>query len=316
MNLRDEGRRKVLGLLPALPVVSALAGVAPALPVQARGTALPQVIASFSLLADIVGELLPPGITVQALVGPGIDSHGWEPRPADARRLARAEVVVVNGLGFEGWLDRLVAASGFEGTLLVASRDVVPRRFGPSTDPHAWHDINNARRYVATLAEGLVQRWPQQQHRIRSRAADYDTRLQALDTLIRHRLAAVPAERRRVLVSHDAFGYWGAAYGVSFVAARGWSSLAEPSAAALAGLIRQVRAQRVQALFLENLGDTRLMARVAAETGARIGGTLYADALSAPGGPADSFLRLLAHNARTVVDALAPGTWPAEGEKR
>lgn len=309
MSFSNVGRRAVLGLFSGVPGLAVL-------PAQAQGAAAPRVIASFSLLADIARELLPSGIAVQALVGPGIDSHGWEPRPADARRLAQAEVVVVNGLGFEGWLDRLVAASGFKGTLLVASRDVAPRRVGPATDPHAWHDIANARLYVATLAEGLAQRWPPQRDQIRHRAAAYDARLQALDTLIRERLAAVPAERRRVLVSHDAFGYWGAAYGVDFVAARGWSSLAEPSAAALARLIRQVRAQRVQALFLENLGETRLMARVAAETGARIGGTLYADALSAPGGPADSFLRLLAHNARTVVDALAPGTWPAEGERR
>ena len=265
-----------------------------------------RIVVSFSLLADIVRQIAPPAIEVQALVAPDADAHVFEPRPADARRLAEADLVVVNGLGFEGWIDRLIKASGYRGTVVVASRDVQPRSVGGGIDPHAWQDLARTRRYGATLAAALVDRWPAQAAVVRQRAADYDARLAALDADVRQRLGAVPREQRRVITSHDAFGYFGAAYGVDFLAPQGWNTHSEPSAAAVARLIQQIRQQRVRALFVENISDPRLLERIARDSGARLGGTLYSDALSAPGGPASTYLDLFAHNARTIASALAP----------
>jgi zinc/manganese transport system substrate-binding protein len=276
-------------------------------PTIGRAQAAPgRIVVSFSLLADIVRQIAPPAFEVQALVGPDADAHVFEPRPADARRLAEADLVVVNGLGFEGWIDRLIKASGYRGTVVVASRDVQPRSVGGGIDPHAWQDLARTRRYGATLAAALVDRWPAQAAVVRQRAADYDARLAALDADVRQRLGAVPREQRRVITSHDAFGYFGAAYGVDFLAPQGWNTHSEPSAAAVARLIQQIRQQRVRALFVENISDPRLLERIARDSGARLGGTLYSDALSVPGGPASTYLDLFAHNARTIASALAP----------
>lgn len=290
-------RRAVL----ALALLPALVPAARAQPGAAVGG---RIVASFSLLADIVRQVAPPGVQVQALVGVDADAHVFEPRPADARRLAEADLVVVNGLGFEGWIDRLVLASGFRGPVVVASRDVPPRRVGPGVDPHAWQDLAHARRYVATLARACADRWPAQAVQVRQYAAAYDARLAQLDADVRRQLAVVPRAQRRVISSHDAFGYFGDAYGVDMLAVQGWNTHAEASAAAVARLIRQIRQQGVRALFVENISDPRLLERIARETGARVGGTLYSDALSGPDGPAATYLDLFAHNARTIASAL------------
>lgn len=286
----------------------------------------PRLVASFSILADMLRELAPVDAEVGTLVGPNADAHVFEPTPAAGRRLARADLVVVNGLGFEGWIDRLVKVSGFRGPVLVASRDIEPLRrprapqdsghhgqdhahghaHGPgSADPHAWQDLRRGRRYAVTIAAALRARWPERTADLQAREADYLRRIDALDAQVRGWLAAVPRTERRVITAHDAFVYFGAAYGVDFLAPRGWTTGSEPSAAAVAQLVRQIRAQQVRALFLENISDPRLVERIARETGARVGGTLYSDALSAPDGPAGTYLKLVEHNARTLATALA-----------
>jgi zinc/manganese transport system substrate-binding protein len=274
-------------------------------PLPAPAQARLRIVASFSILADMVSEVAPFDFDVTALVGRDADAHVFEPTPADGRRLAQADLVVVNGLGFEGWIDRLVQVSGYRGTVVVASHGI-PSRQGDQhdIDPHAWQDLTLARRYVQTIAYALAQRWPQRQAEVRARAADYLRRIDALDQQVRTWLEAVPRERRRVITSHDAFGYFSRAYGVEFLAPRGWTTSSDPSAAAVARLVRQIREQRASALFLENITDPRLIERIAKESGARVGGTLYSDALSAPGGPASTYLKLFEHNARTLASAL------------
>lgn len=289
----------------------------PVLPLRAQAAAR-RVVASFSILADIARELAPAGTEVTTLVGPDADAHVFEPRPADGKRLAQADLVLVNGLGFEGWITRLVKASGYAGPVVVASRGIRARPLHGKGgahgqglghehgggDPHVWQDLKLAQQYVQNIAGALAERWPGQKAEIEQRRAAYTARLDEIDARVRERLAAVPRERRRVLTSHDAFGYFGAAYGVDFVAPQGWATHSEPSAAAVARLIRQIREQRVHALFIENISDPRLLERISRESGASIGGTLYSDALSAPGGPADTYLKLFEHNARTLAEAL------------
>jgi zinc/manganese transport system substrate-binding protein len=264
----------------------------------------PRIVASFSLLADMARELAPADAEVSALVGADADAHVFDPSPADGRRLARADLVIVNGLGFEGWIDRLVKVSGYPGPLVVASQGITPRQTDRAVDPHAWQDLSLGRRYAANLSAAFAQRWPARRAEIEQRGLAYQARIAQLDSQVRSWLEAVPRAQRRVISSHDAFGYFGAAYGVDFVAAQGWNTHSEPSAAAVARLIRQIRQDKVSALFIENISDPRLLERIADEGGARIGGTLYSDALSAPGGPADSYLQLVEHNARTLASAL------------
>lgn len=275
---------------------------APALHAQARA---PHVVASFSILADMAQELAPAGVQVTSLVGPDSDAHVYEPSPADGRRLAQADLVLVNGLGFEGWIARMVKVSGYGGPVAVATEGIRPRGGGPhDTDPHAWQDLALARRYAANIAAAFARRWPERRGEIAARHAAYGARIEALDARVRGWLEAVPRDQRRVITSHDAFGYFGAAYGVDFLAPQGWNTHSEPSAAAVARLIRQIRRDGVRAIFIENISDPRLVERIALEGGARIGGTLYSDALSGPRGPAATYLQMFEHNARTLSAAL------------
>jgi zinc/manganese transport system substrate-binding protein len=270
---------------------------------QAAG---PQLVTSFSILADMAQELVPPNVQVTTLVGANADAHVYQPSPADAKRLAQADLVVINGLAFEGWIERMIKVSGYRGSVVVASQGIQPRAGGHhhGADPHAWQDLALARRYAINLSTAFAQRWPEQRDEITRRGVDYLARIDALDRQVREWLGAVPRAQRRVITSHDAFGYFGAAYGVDFLAAQGWNTHSEPSAAAVARLIRQIKKEGVRALFIENISDPRLIERIAREGGARIGGTLYSDALSKPDGPAATYLRMMEHNARSLAAAL------------
>lgn len=286
----------------------------PALAADRQGT----VVASFSILADLARQVAPPGVEVLSLVGPDSDVHGFRPSPAQGRQLAPADLVIVNGLGFEGWIDRLIKASGTRAPVVVASAGVTPRRAAApdahghqhahehgGVDPHAWQDPARVRVYVRNIAAAMAQRWPAQRAEIEARRDAYLAKLAALETQLRAEIDRVPRAERRVITSHDAFGYLGEALGVDFITAQGWNPEAQPSAAATARLIRQIRDQKVRAIFVENVSDPRLMERIAREGGARVGGVLYSDALSGPQGPAASYLDFMAHNVRSIAGALA-----------
>ncbi|MES2716198.1 MAG: zinc ABC transporter substrate-binding protein [Pseudomonadota bacterium] len=303
----SPNRRQALIAALALP---ALAPARTAAQTPAQRAPL-QVVASFSLLADMVTAVGGDAVQVHALVGPDADAHAFTPAPADAQRLAQAALIVVNGLGFEGWIDRLVRASGSKAPVLVASQGISVRRLGQVVDPHAWQSLVAAQRYVENIRAALVAllgtAQPAQAAAINARAAAYSRQLAALDASVRARLAAIPADQRKLVTSHDAFGYLADAWGLDMRAAQGWSTAGEASAADVARLIRQLKAQRVRALFVENISDPRLVQRIAHEAGATLGGTLYSDALSPPGTRADSYLKLMAHNAETLLAALQPG---------
>jgi zinc/manganese transport system substrate-binding protein len=286
-----------------------------AAPAAAQGdSAKIKVVASFSILADLVRNVGGDRVEITVLVGRNNDSHAFEPSPADSRRLADARLVVVNGLGFEGWLDRLVRAAGGKVPVVVASTGVQPRagpadqtRFGrdhAAVDPHAWQSVANARRYVANIRDALIKADPARKATYAANAGAYVAKLDALDQEIRSTLARIPADRRRIITSHDAFGYFADAYAVAFLAPEGLSTNAEPSARAVAGIIRQIESAKIGALFLENVVDPRLLQQIARETGARIGGTLYSDALTGPDGPAPTYLDMMRHNVRTLAAAL------------
>ena len=275
-----------------------------ALPVRAQGAKLP-VIASFSILGDLVAQIGGTRVSVTTLVGPEGDAHVWQPAPTDAARVASAKLFVTNGLGFEGWVTRLIGASGAKPAILVASQGVTPLREGSAIDPHAWQSIANARCYIENIRDGLSRADPPGASAYAANAKAYLAQLDAVESDVGAAIARIPAARRRLVTTHDAFGYFAKAYGLDFLAAVGVSTEAEISAKDVAKIIKQVRADKVPAVFLENIGDPRLMQRIASETGAKIGGRLYSDALSQPDGPAGTYIAMMRYNIRELEKALA-----------
>lgn len=263
-----------------------------------------RIVASFSILGDMARQVAGPLAEVHTLVGPGGDAHVFEPRPADAQKLAQADLVVLNGLHLEGWMDRLIQASGFKGRRVVASDGVTPRLLDGHPDPHAWQSLRLAAIYVRNIQSALKAARPQQAARIDQLAGRYLADIQALDTRVRAQIGALTPAQRRAVTTHDAFGYFAAEYGVTWLAPQGWTTAEEVSAKDVARVVRELRAQHVRALFLESAGDPRLMQQIAREAGVRIGGELYADTLSPPGGPADTYLHLFEHNVRTMLQAM------------
>jgi zinc/manganese transport system substrate-binding protein len=270
------------------------------------------VVATFSILGDFVQNVGGSRIALTTLVGPDGDAHVYSATPADAKKVSDAKVVFTNGLGFEGWMERLVKASGTKAPLAVATKGIKPRAMGSGqghghsheTDPHAWQSVANVKTYVANIRDALISADPTGKAEYEANAAAYVAKLDALEKDIRSSVATVPQARRKIITSHDAFGYFRAAYGVEFIAPQGVSTETEASARDVARIIRQIKAQKIPAVFLENVSDPRLVRRISDETGAKIGGTLFSDALSGPQGPAPTYIDMMRHNLQQLTDAL------------
>jgi zinc/manganese transport system substrate-binding protein len=246
------------------------------------------------------------------LVGADTDAHTYQPKPTDARTLAVAQALVSNGLGFEGWMDRLAKAAPFTGRAIVATTGVAILEATPSPghshtrgpDPHCWQDVTRTRGYVANIADGLVAADAANAAHYRERAQSYDKRLAELDRWVKAEIARVPPAQRKAITSHDAFHYFASAYGVQLSAPRGYSTESEPSAKDVALLIRLARDQKIKALFVENMTNPGLVDQIARESGAVVGPRLYSDALSAPGGPAATYEAMIRHNVTALVAGM------------
>jgi zinc/manganese transport system substrate-binding protein len=269
-----------------------------------------RVVVSFSILEDIAQQIGGSDVAVTSLIGPDSDAHVFEPKPDQARLLAQAQLFIVNGLGLEGWETRLVQSAQYRGPVVVASDGIAPIEAtepgaaAPVPDPHAWQNVKNAEIYAANIARALEGVDPARTGAYRGRVDRYQARLEALDRQVRTELSAIPAAKRRVITTHDAFAYYGKAYGVAFLAPEGVSTDSEPSAEAIAGLIRQVRREGIKALFLENISDPRLMEALARETGATLGPPLFSDALSRPDEPAPTYIRMIEYNTAALKEGM------------
>ena len=287
-----------------------------------------KVVASFSILGDMVRNVAGSNAEVTVLVGPDGDAHTFEPGPADASALADADVLVMNGLGFEPWMVRLAAASGTKAKYVTASFGINPRRLTEEEkaldhedgekghdengypaaahdfDPHAWQNLRNGMTYVQNIADALAEKDPDNALVYRANAESYITELKKLDGWVRNELSKLPQEKRKVITTHDAFGYFGDAYRIDFISPLGIGNTAEPSAEALARLIDQIRQEKIRALFIENMSDPRMMETIARETGAEDGGTLYSDALSKPDGHAPTYVAMFRHNVPALIAAM------------
>lgn len=329
--------------------VLALGLLAASLSVQAEPL---RVVSSFSILNDMVKEIGGDKVMASTIVPANGDAHSFEPRPSDAKTLASAQLLVINGLEFESWLPRLQQAAGYKGPQIVATEGITPLAFEGgqhdhaghdhdhdhdhdhepahdhahdhqhadekdpsghehshqhgSQDPHAWQSLGLAQIYVHNISKGLEQADPANAEYYQRRAKDYAQRLQELDDSIKTRLQAVPVDKRKVITSHDAFSYMGKAYDIRFIPLVGVSSQAEPSARDIATIIQQARSEQIQAIFVENTVSAKLVEQVARETGAKVGGTLYSDALGAPGSGVDTYLGMMRSNTDQLIKALQP----------
>ncbi len=268
-----------------------------------------QAVASFSILGDMVSKVGGDRVAVTTIVGPNADTHVYEPKPADAVAVSTAEVFFVNGLGFEGWLDRLVEATGFAGPVVVVSDGIMAQTMAEDgemvTDPHAWQSLQNGLIYVEAIRAELCEVDVEGCPLYRANADSYSAEIRALDEQVITGIASVPTDMRKVITTHDAFGYFGREYGVAFLAPEGISTDSEASAADVGKLIAQIREAGVNALFVENMSDGRLVEQIAKETGVTIGGALYADALSEPDQGAGTYLSMFQHNIDLLVPAMA-----------
>jgi len=289
-------------------------------PARASGDRL-KVVASFSILADLARSAAGEHAEVSALAGPDVDPHGFSPSPADARRCAEADVLVMNGHGFDAWMEKLARSGGGKARLVLATQGVATIRvrgghsYGHghshghshghgAVDPHVWQDAARAAQMLRAIGRGLEEARPASAPAIAAQAARAADELLALDRWVAGLFAPIPKEKRRIFTSHDAFAYFGARYGVEFRAPRGVANEGEPSPADLARIIREIRKENAKVVFLENVSSPRVIEQIARESGARVGGRLYSDALSAAGGPAATYQAMMRHNATLMRDAM------------
>ena len=275
------------------------------------------VLTSFSILADITQQVGGERVTVSSLVGPNQDAHVYQPSPQDVKKLLASRVFVVNGLGFEGWIQRLTQSSQYRGQTVVASEKIKPlavktshghdhghrHDHGKGVDPHAWHNPQHVIQYGHTIAQALAKADPAGASYYQQRAQQFEQQLRQLDQSIEQQFATIPVAQRKVITSHDAFSYLGQRYQIRFIAPQGMSTESEASAASVAKLVKQIRQEKVKALFVENMADQRLLQQISQETSVKIGGKLYSDALSA-GAPAGSYIELMQYNAKNLASAL------------
>jgi zinc/manganese transport system substrate-binding protein len=288
----------------------ALAFALATVPAHAQQPPKLKVVASFSILGDFVRNVGGDRVEITTLVGPDSDAHVFNPTPADARKIAEAKLVFVNGLGLEGWMARLVKAAGGKAAAVTVTTGIKTLKMEDEhthrmvTDPHAWQSVANARIYVANIRDALAKADPDGKAAYEANAKAYIDNLDALEIEVKAAVSGIPADRRRIITTHDAFGYFAAAYGVEFISPEGVSTEAAASAKDVARIITQMRKQKIPAVFLENVSDTRLMDQIAREGGAKIGGKLYSDALSGPGGPAPTYVEMMRHNVGQLSAAL------------
>lgn len=290
--------RVVLVLFSLLLSIPALAAAAEKL----------QVVTSFSILADMTQQVGGEHIQITNMVGADADAHTYEPTPDDAKALLNAKLIIKNGLGFEPWLDRLVTSTETTAPVISASHGVIPRSLDEDgetvPDPHAWHNLANSELYIANITNALIAADPANRADYQRNSQAYLKQIYALLAEAKAKLGSLPPGNRKIVTSHDAFGYLGQAYGIDFMAPQGLSTERDPSAAEVAALITQIRQAKVKAVFMENIKDARLLKQIADESGAKIGGTLYSDALAASG-PASTFAGLFEYNLNTLYDALS-----------
>lgn len=271
-----------------------------------------KIISSFSILGDMIRQVGGDRVEVINIVGPDSDAHIFRPTPKTAQQIVKADMVFMNGLGFEGWIEREIEACGFKGPVVIATRGILPSIFASSKkdkqsqilDPHAWHSIHNAKKYIENILESLIQFDPKHKIEYLKRAKIYLLELQRLDDWAKIEFEKIPIARRKVLTAHDAFQYFAKDYNIKFLAPIGISTEAEASAQGVAQLIQQIKKESIKAVFIETTTNSKLIEQIARETKVKIGGTLFSDALSKPEGLGPTYLKMMHHNISLLIKGM------------
>lgn len=263
-----------------------------------------RVVTSFSILENLVAELGGNRVDIKNLVGRNSDAHIYQPKSSDAVAIAKADLVIMNGLGFEGWIARLMDNNGYAKKRLVASQGVQTLMTDDEVDPHAWQSFQNIKIYIDNITQVLIEIAPQYKQEFDRRNEALMQKVRLLQQELSQKINAIPKSQRLVVTSHDAFAYLGREFDIQFIAPVGFNTDSEPTASDVAKLIDQIKSQGIKALFVENISNPRLMKQIAAETGVVIGGSLYSDALSEVDGPAATYLEMMRHNIESLVKAL------------
>jgi ABC-type Zn uptake system ZnuABC Zn-binding protein ZnuA len=286
---------------------------------QAGSASTRNVLAVESFLADIAQNVAGERLAVDPLIPLGLDPHGFEPTPQDVARVAEAQILIVNGAGFEEWLQEILDNAGGERLVIEASAGLAMRepRAGEEVhageeepehegDPHFWLDPNQVIGYVANIRDGLSQADPEGAAIYAQNASDYTTKLKELDAWIAGQVEQIPPERRLLVTNHESFGYFADRYGFTIVGTviASVSTGSAPSAQQIAALIETIKAKHVKAIFLETGANPELAEQIARETGARVISDLFTHSLSTPGGVAATYIDMMKYNTQTIVGAL------------
>ncbi|MGC6537358.1 MAG: metal ABC transporter solute-binding protein, Zn/Mn family [Candidatus Puniceispirillaceae bacterium] len=262
------------------------------------------VVASFSILGDMVEQVAGDKANVTTIVGPDADAHLYQPNTGDGVAVADADLIITNGMGFETWSTTLIESSGTKAKIAVATDGIAPLLVDGEIDPHAWNSLLNGMIYVTNIEAALSAVSPENAPTFKANADAYRAKLQMLHNHALAEIAKLPQEKRIVVTAHDAFGYLENAYGLTFLAPQGIDTDAEPSAKELAALISFLNETGAGALFVENISNGDLIAQISRETGLTIGGRIYSDALSVKGSPATSYLAMFTHNLELLTATL------------
>jgi len=265
-----------------------------------------KVVTTFSILGDIVSNIGGDKIEVTTLVGPNADAHEYEPTPEAVKRVGDADIVIANGLGFEGWIGRLIVSSGYSGPVVIAAKNITAMNAGEKleTDPHAWQSVTNVINYTAAIRDGLIEADPAHSAQYKNNTENYLKELNSLESWINAQINTIPKEQRSVISNHDAFQYYGRYYGIHFIAPTNVSNSESPSAASVAHIVDVIRRDKIRAVFLENFGDDKIIRQLEQDAGAYAGGVLFPDALSTPAGPASTYVNMMKHNTKLLVDGM------------
>lgn len=273
-----------------------------------------KIITTFSILGDFVKAVGKDKVVI-AIVGPNSDAHIYDPTPQDVKQISQADLIFVNGLDFEGWMERLIQCSGYKGDIVVASRGVPPRILsdpseGEIIDPHAWHDIQYVQQYVRNIMDTLIAHDPAHKDYYKKNGEAYLEDLRQLDDWVKQEISKIPQDHRKIITAHDAFGYFGDRYGVTFLAPVGLSTNAEPTVQAIVSLIKEIKKLNIKTIFVENISNPKLIQQISEETQAKIGGVIYSDALSEAHEPGKDYLSLMRHNVSLFIEAMQEMTSP------
>ncbi len=267
-----------------------------------------KIVTTFSILGDFVQEIGKDKVVI-SIVGPNSDAHTYQPTPKDVCQIAQADLIFINGLGFEGWIERLIESSGYKGPIVTATQGIKPLLVnapgeGEAPDPHAWNTIENAKIYIKNIFEALSELDPDQKDFYLKNYEEYLEKLEALEGEIQTAFKSIPLDSRKIITAHDAFGYYGKAYGVAFLAPVGTNTADEPSAKEMAKLVEEIRNNKIKMIFVENITNKKLIQQLAEETGVEIGPEIYSDALSEKNQPGYNYLALMRHNTQQFVHSM------------